>query len=258
MTQLYRVIRDVQSRFGFALNAKAQLQRTVRKIRKKPFEAEFHLLSKFAANGRCILDIGANRGQSIDAIRMFHKDTEIHAFEPNGLLSKALSARYAKDPSLTVHNKGLGADTLEAQLYIPFYRNFMYDGLASFSKAEAEGWLNAETLWNFKPKLLTLEEELCSIVQLDMLALDPCFVKIDVQGFEKAVLKGGEKTLQSSEPVILLENNPEADQHLIDLGWTKFGLLEGKLQENSIGDNNTVYLKKSNPQHQQLISESWH
>ena len=255
MSTVYRVMRDVQSRFGFALQAKANLQRTMRKLRSVPFESEFRLLSAIEPGNRCMLDIGANRGQSIDAIRMYQPDAVLHAFEPNGLLYRQLETKFPKDQSLVLHKMGLGAEPMEAPLYVPFYRNFMYDGLASFSKSEAEGWLNEDTVWNFSPELVKTKQEHCSIGVLDTLSLKPCFLKIDVQGFEKQVLEGGAKTISKSEPVILIELNVEADKWLLDRGWSRYGFFDGKLMYNIHGDNNTVYLKRSNAEHQKLIAE---
>lgn len=255
MTQIYRVMRDVQSRFGFALDAKANLQRTVRKLRNIPFEPEFKLLAGIEAGEKCILDIGANRGQSIDAIRMFQPDAALHAFEPNGLLFRQLEKRFSADTSLMLHEMGLGSEEMDSPLYVPFYRDFMYDGLASFSKSEAADWLNEDTVWNFSPKLVRIEEERCNVRLLDKMSLNPCFIKIDVQGFERNVLEGGAKTIEASEPVILIELNEEADGWLLERGWARYGFFDNKLLHNVHGDNNTVYLRPSNAVHQKLISE---
>ena len=99
------------------------------------------------------------------------------------------------------------------------------------------------------------KQEHCSIGVLDTLSLKPCFLKIDVQGFEKQVLEGGAKTISKSEPVILIELNVEADKWLLDRGWSRYGFFDGKLMYNIHGDNNTVYLKRSNAEHQKLIAE---
>ena len=59
--------------------------------------------------------------------------------------------------------------------------------------------------------------ELTTIDNLNLSKLD--LIKLDVQGFELNTLKGGEKTINSNYPLILIENylNSEQDQKVINL-----------------------------------------
>ncbi len=97
MMELYPVIRDMQSRFGALLEAKATLQRTVRRAQKRPFEADFYVLEKLNVGEGLCLDVGGNRGQSIDAIRLMQPDCKIVSFEPSSLLADALEKQTAGD-----------------------------------------------------------------------------------------------------------------------------------------------------------------
>lgn len=243
---LYPIIRNLQSQFPGLLNLKVEAQRNWRRMRRKPFEPEFEILKYLdLPNGDVCLDIGANRGQSIDAIRLYKRNTKIIAFEPNEALATALASRFSEDSALDVRNYGLSDAANEQPLYMPVYRKFMYDGLSSFDRDEAEGWLSEETVAGFDRSKLEIREMICRTERLDDLNLAPGFVKIDVQGFEPHVLAGGKTALEDHAPLILLETNPEADSVLTGWGWERFSWQSGKLVAGTRGHNNTLYLKEA-------------
>ena len=242
---LARHIRALQSRFPALADVKADAQRAWRRLRRRPFEIDFEILARLPVEpGRVLVDVGANRGQSIDAMRLYHQGAPIHAFEPAARLADRLEAMFAGDPALTLHRVGLGERADTRPLYTPVYRGFGYDGLASFDPAEARGWLNAETVANFDPNALTLHEAACTLARLDDFNLAPAFIKLDVQGFERAALLGGEATLRAHEPVVMIENNPAADALLTeDWGWRRAHFTPGPvLREGSPGALNTFYV----------------
>ncbi len=251
-----KIIRDLQSRFGYLLEAKYAVQRFVRKLRKAPFEFEFEILKYLNPNGRSAVDVGANRGQSIDSVRLYHKKAQIFSFEPNEGLFDKLVARFKNDKNLTLHNMGLGKDELSAELFVPYYRKFMYDGLASFSEDRATSWLNAETVWKFNPKLLNVERQTCRIDVLDKFSLTPFFLKVHVQGFELEVLQGGKETIRTHRPVILIAKNEAADHWLRGEGWRGFAFINNKLVETSDEVENLyncLYFNPLSKEHSQII-----
>lgn len=250
---IYAVARDLQSRFGSLLDLKADTQRKLRDWRKKPFEPEFEILQHLDFAGRCAIDVGANRGQSLQAIRLFQPTCTIHAFEPNQILADRLIARYQSDEEVNLHKVGLGNAPAELDLYVPYYRKFMYDGLASFDEAEASDWLNKDTVWRFDEKLLRVEKLRCPISTLDDQRLSPAFMKVDVQGFEKAVFEGGRKTVQTHKPLILMETNTEATEDLKVHGWRPASYEGGQLLLDQVGGTNTFFLHELSAEHQALI-----
>ncbi len=241
---LARHIRALQSRFAVLADAKAEGQRAWRRLRRRPFESDFEILARLpAAPGQVLVDVGANRGQSIDAMRLYHRDTPIHAFEPAARLADRLAARFANDAALTLHRVGLGDRDATCTLYTPVYRGFGYDGLASFDRGEAAGWLSAATVANFDPAALILHEAICTLARLDDFNLAPAFIKLDVQGYERAALLGGEATLRAHEPVVMVENNPGADALLTGWGWRRAAVAPGPvLHGDAQGALNTLYL----------------
>lgn len=239
-----RHIRALQSRFPALANTKADLQRAVRQTLKIPFERDFAILPQLTLpEDSDILDIGANRGQSIDAIRLFVEGHPIHSFEPDPTLFAALERRHMTTPGLHLYNVGLGEAARDIPLFTPSYRGYVYDGLASFSREDASDWLNAETIANFDPNALAIRETLCQIRTLDSFALTPSFIKIDVQGFEAQTLLGGEATIKTHKPYILLENNAKADEVLRGWGWTRTRISPDlTLEPDTWGDLNTLYI----------------
>jgi len=250
---IYPVLRDMQSRFGAMLEAKARLQRTLRRMRKTPFEDDFLVLGKLDIGERLCLDVGGNRGQSIDAIRLMQPDCKIISFEPSGFLAEALEKQTVSDPNTQIMNMGLGDKAGEFTLYTPFYRNFMYDGLASFVEEEARQWLNKETVWHFNPELLRIEKRACQISVLDEMSFDPAFIKLDVQGFERQVILGGRETLSRHKPLILMENNDPGDDILLEMGWRRAAYDPAGLKLDQLGYNNTLYLHPDSEAFARLI-----
>ena len=237
-------IRALQSRFPAFVDAKANAQRFVRRALRTPFEADFRFLSLWGPQpGEVFVDVGANRGQSIDAIRLYHPDALIHAFEPNPHLASQLAELFADDPALAVYRCGLSAREESRRLFVPVYRGFVYDGLASFDEEECRGWLNAETVAAFNPAQLKIMACEAKAFPLDQLALPVGFLKLDVQGFEGAVLNGGVQTLKSAAPIVMMENNEAADAFLTgELGWTRASFNGKGLRATAWGDLNTFYV----------------
>ena len=240
-------IRALQSRFPAFVDAKANAQRFLRRALRAPFEADFRFLALWAPQpGEVFVDVGANRGQSIDAIRLYHPDALIHAFEPNPHLALALARLFEDDPALAVYRCGLAAREEGRRLFVPVYRGFVYDGLASFDEAECRGWLNEETVAGFDPSQLEVMACEAKAFPLDQLALPVGFLKLDVQGFERAVLEGGEQTLKSAAPIVMMENNEAADAFLTEeLGWVRAAFTGKGLRANKWGDLNTFYVAPS-------------
>lgn len=256
-------LRAFQAQFPVFLSAKVKAQRFVRRTLRKPFEADFRFLKHWSfGDDDLALDVGANRGQSIDAIRMMVPNVRIMSFEPNQLIADALDDLFAHDDAVEIDRRGLAEYCNSRLLYTPFYNGFMYDGLASFDETEATSWLNAETLAGFDPKNLHVEAHECEVARLDLLALEPDFIKIDVQGYEAQVLLGGKYTIEKTRPLIMLENNQEGDAVLTQWGWMRFAYAGDQVIANEMGELNTFYVHPSaidritNPQFRFALRDS--
>lgn len=168
----------------------------------------------FSALGRLgpvdlALDIGANWGQSIEAFARCSRPKKIMAFEPNQELAGRLRRTYADDPSVEVAGYGLSDSAGSMELFIPRYRNFVFDGLASLDEAEAREWLSARSMKFYRSDLVSVDCQKVELRTVDSLGVSPDLVKIDVQGAEEAVVRAGMETFRRCRPVMIIENPPE-------------------------------------------------
>ena len=152
------------------------------------------------ANGQC-LDIGANVG--FMSMAMESLGLEVIAFEPQpeiyGLLRKNMRGKCM--------NVALGniVDMVKMPR-ISYSRNGNYGGCGIGMKSEL-GTINV------------------SCMRLDDLGLRPGFVKIDVEGYELEVLRGGKETILAHKPIMYIEDDrPEKSRELrayiTELGYT--------------------------------------
>jgi hypothetical protein len=100
-----KLLRTLQVQFPYLLDAKFKLMRLVRNGLNIPFEYDFNALSLFPEEDDALfLDVGANRGQSTDAILMKRKNVRIHQFEPNKLLFEKLKGLYGRNERIMISN----------------------------------------------------------------------------------------------------------------------------------------------------------
>jgi len=170
--------------------------------------------SQFAAIGPLprgpndlFIDVGANRGQSILAIRRFRPDAQIISFEPNPVIFQHLKRKFGGVAGVSLREMGLGEQHRIQTLYVPSYKNFVYDGNATFAADKATAYLNSDNLFFFDPAKVSVTEMRCETVSLDSLDLQPTFIKIDVEGSEDKVLAGAMETLRRHQPILMIEGN---------------------------------------------------
>ena len=145
-----------------------------------------------------IFDVGANRGQSLREYSALFPSSELHAFEPNSDLNSYISREILKFPHNRFHLLNIGLGSTEEEREFNIYAD---DGVSSFLKAETFlPALNASS-WSLQsndPLLLKT---------LDMYTSEsgsaPDILKIDTQGFDLEVLKGGQEVLKSGEISII-------------------------------------------------------
>ncbi|WP_078323686.1 FkbM family methyltransferase [Mycobacteroides salmoniphilum] len=207
-------------------------------------DPEFHLLSRLGPLSEAV-DIGGNWGQSICALQRTASPERIVSFEPNAVLAQRLRRRY-ESSTVCVHACGLSDADGTFDLFVPRYRNFVYDGLASLDEGEARGWLNSETMAGFDESKLTIERHPVQVRRLDDFGLDPQVIKIDVQGMEAAVIRGGLVTIADSRPVMIIETPSDQVVSLLQpTGLRPYAYRDGQLSQNWRDAKNTVFLTDS-------------
>lgn len=192
-----------------------------RRLRGHPHEDDFWLLGDLGLNGATILDVGANRGQSIASIRTAVASPVLHAVEPNPWLAAYLRGR--RDASVTVHEVALGDRTGTLTLHIPRYGNTLWDTRASLSPDEPIAFLSADYFWRYNRQRCSVEVAEVHVRTLDSLGIRPAFIKIDVEGFDHAVVSGGMETIAGSLPVILIEEPHKDTVNMLEaLGYRPY------------------------------------
>lgn len=241
-----KFFRTVQVYIPYFQETKAALVRAYRQILQRPAEEDFNALTLFPnLEQALLLDVGANRGQSTDAMLMKAPKSAICSFEPNPLLSEKLQRLYQAFPQVTIQSFGLGAEDETLVFYIPFYRQWMFDGLASFDDTSAREYLQ-KYIYFYNEASLELRQVKCQVKRLDDLHLAPFFIKLDVQGYELPALTGGQNTLKTHEPVLLIEApDPLLASFLQRLGYTPYAFRAGKFVAGEYGQPNTFFMTKS-------------
>ena len=147
----------------------------------------------------CVLDIGANNGwfsghciKSLGAV-------PVYSFEPAGELAQALRQKAKDNPNWHIVQAALGDQAGEASLNLS-------GGSGVFNSLNAA---NPDFIDRFS-ELKFVGSETVTITTLDRFAEendlsnhDQMLVKIDTQGHDFKVLKGGAKTLSTAKAVII-------------------------------------------------------
>lgn len=151
---------------------------------------ETNAVKKLLHSGGVVFDIGANIGYfTLLMSKLVGVDGQVHCFEPTTYAFKRLLKNIKLNPELPLHNIKL---------------NNM--GLSSCSESKIES-LEAR----FSARLLAHdEEELIQFITLDdyfnSLKLDRLdFIKIDVDGYDYAVIRGGAEILKKFKPTVMAE-----------------------------------------------------
>ena len=139
------------------------------------------------------VDIGANVGHH--AIFMSNYGKKVFAFEPYDNVRNKLEQKIQQNKivNIEVIPYGLGVENCESDFYAPKEGN---TGTGSFIKSHA---IDNNKLYK-KLKIINGDSYFNEnrISKLDL-------IKIDVEGYEKFVLKGLQKTICSFRPIILME-----------------------------------------------------
>ncbi len=243
-SSLKKPIRTLQTNFPELIDAKFAVQREMRRRLRYPHERDFKALRNLpVAPNQLFLDVGSNRGQSIDSIRLYGEEREIQAFEPNPILCDRLKALFADMPGVRIRNFGLGDADRTLPLHVPYYRGFMFDSLGSFDEEHATWWLRNGALYGFRPELLRVEPVICKTKRLDDLNLAPFFIKLDVQGFEFPALVGGEQTIAQYRPILLVEVPKQPEINLLRRhGYDIYRYARGRFIKGQRGAPNSFFL----------------
>jgi FkbM family methyltransferase len=169
-------------------------------VLKPAWEIEvFSLLQFLLPRTKVFFDIGANWGQhSLFACSLPDFSGCVHAFEPMPETYHDLEAQVNAaelHQRVFTHNNALGDVPGIAQMFIP----------KPTQTEQAKIGLPSKNAQSAKVEIRTLDQEF-SVGKIPL----PDLIKLDVEGFEANVLRGGLELLRQARPFIILENWPDA------------------------------------------------
>jgi len=191
-------------------------------------ELEVKLFEQVLRPGMTVVEAGANIGaHTVVFGQRVGPAGCVYAFEPQRLVFQTLCANVALNglTNVVVRQSGLGASpgTMRVPL-LPTDQTENFGGVSlSDSAVAAEG------------------TEAVSIETIDACGLKAChFLKVDVEGMELDVLRGGEQVLRTCRPIIYVENDraersPPLIEFLQSLGYRLYWHLPPLFHS----DNNT-------------------
>jgi FkbM family methyltransferase len=153
-----------------------------------------YLVTRLCLPGKGFIDIGAHIGSIVSEV--IHRDPSIklYAIEPMPEKIRHLRQRF---PTVELHECALG----DADGEVPFFVNTKQSGFSSLGKPSSfEG---VETI---KVPLKRLDA-LISSADIDV-------IKIDVEGAELGVFRGGDALIKRSRPTLMFESGPQVDNGL--------------------------------------------
>lgn len=155
--------------------------------------------SRFVGSGDLVYDIGAHVGNRLRVLRQL--GATVVAVEPQPLCADLLQRLYGRDPKVHLVREGVAAAPGQAALHIsrrtPTVTTLATDWMEEVRAADSF----AAVSWD--------ERVTISLTTLDALIArfgTPAFCKIDVEGFELAVLQG----LSQALPLLSFEYIPAA------------------------------------------------
>lgn len=200
------------------------------RYRYKVDPAEIRYIRANLSRGDTVIDIGAHKGAySYWMQRAVGKEGKVIAFEPQGKLYDYLSHtfRMMGYDYVRLEHKGLSSQPGIADFYIPETASGSSPGARINSIKEPDRQVRTESI-----AITTLDE------YAQQHHLQPAFIKMDVEGHEWDVIKGGKNILNTYHPTILMECEnrhlsgravSDVIQLMEDLGYEGRFFLNGKL-----------------------------
>ena len=150
--------------------------------------------ARFVARGDLVFDIGSHVGDRVAAFRRL--GARVVAVEPQPALAKTLRFLYGRDTAVTVVETAVGREVGTVALQLNLDNPTVSTASEAFIRASrgAPGWEGQQ--WT-----RTVEVPVTTLDALIARHGAPRFIKIDVEGFEAAVLQGLSRPL----PALSLE-----------------------------------------------------
>jgi FkbM family methyltransferase len=215
-------------------------------VRNKDFLVFDHMINR----NPVILDIGANKGQSIASFLGVFPEATIHAFECHPALHPVLmnmKQTCAEEcRNVTIHVFALGAEDGFLKFVTPIVDGKVYYEETT-CKPEVEFEKHKNRLLGYG-KEFSVHEFSVKVCKGDDLHIDPNIIKIDTEGSEPDVIRGLFNSIKKTLPVIYAETScyREVTDLLASIGYKPFVPDEEKrIVPLSRGRGDVLYLHPS-------------
>ena len=219
-----------------------------RKGQLRSLEPEWHLLSQLLNLDDVVIDVGANIGRySLRCSDLVGPNGSVIAIEPNSRIRNIanLLSRQKKFANICF----VEACVSDASGIALFQEDWSAPKSAFFSTATRSKMMSSplpimrqtihhevdqqkrtqkiQKTWgrkaaqNIQQSLVTEKLQ----ITIDQLSVKPSLIKIDVEGHEISVVKGGINTIKQFTPLLIIEDNDADYNLLIDLGYTMIRLI---------------------------------
>ncbi len=186
------------------------------------------MLKPYVETANVVVDVGANIGCHAISYAGFNSTSKIIAFEPQSKLFDILGQNVKHNKyqdRITVYKNGLGHTNMTCTL----------SNLDAMDKDTIRGG------WNKGGMGIGKGGEEIMITTLDNYELPGLdFIKIDVEGAEGLVIRGGKETIKKYKPIVCFEHNyqriepsvvglehvPTPFEELVKLGYKRFEYLD--------------------------------
>ena len=184
-------------------------------------------------NDVSILDVGANKGQSIDFFLGIVPNAKINAFEPNKKLFTLLQDKHKHSQLITVHNVGVS----NVNGALEFHENIMNE-TSTFEELNLDSVYlekKAKVLGIAKEDIIVDNYKVDVIKLADFLKKDPAVfydvLKIDVEGHELQCLEGLFSDEVKKTPIRFIQLESHNDDMYVNNN--QHGAIENLLNANN-------------------------
>ena len=155
-----------------------------------------HELKRVGVAPATVIDVGANVGQFAVAMAKTFPGVAIHSFEPGPETAASLRKNVASLPGVVVYPLALGERKGKASLNVNTHSHS--SSILPLAQAHMDAFPGAVTAGTVEVEVATLDG-----IFSDIEIKSPSLLKLDVQGYELAVLKGAAGTLARVDHVLL-------------------------------------------------------
>jgi len=192
------------SLLGFRINRIPSKKRLNEELLRQEWESKEKRKQELIKNNiwlinlkiKTVLDIGSNTGQFAEKILTILKGIDLYCFEPITSCYEELKRNLGSNKRVKFFNFALGNENGDQTINLNEYSPS--SSILEMNKIHKEAFTYTEKTYTEKIEIKKLDDILG-----DLILTKPLLIKIDVQGFEMEVLKGGFGTINQADIIII-------------------------------------------------------